>query len=475
MNTSSLDALCQQYQGLLLREDAHTISIAVVAPPSSALLEALRFASNKKIDISCWPEERLEKARQMMSEETLPSDQGQPVDLEALLDMALSRRASDIHFEPGEDAFRVRLRIDGVLYPLTPLSSSHAAPLLARIKVAADLDIAERRLPQDGQFTTRRGGKNIAFRVSTLPGRYGEKAVLRLQESRSLPLNAAIPGMSSAAQTLWHQALTSPQGLILVTGPTGSGKTRTLYAGLQQLNHVGVNICSVEDPIEIPLTGITQTQINNKAGLDFPRILRALLRQDPDIIMIGEIRDGITADIAIKAAQTGHLVLSTLHTNSTCETLIRLQQMGIPGWMVASSLRLIVAQRLVRKLCPHCRQPQQDSDPLPHEGVPEPLQHRHWLAVGCEHCYSGYYGRIALFELLTPGPGIRQAIVQGESAATLDRLARQQGMITLADSGMDAVTQGLTTRAELWRVLGETEDPIGDAASAIAGIESEGS
>ena len=258
--------------------------------------------------------------------------------------------------------------------------------------------------------------------------------------------------MQDAQLAAFSQALQQPQGLILVTGPTGSGKTVTLYSALQTRNTPDVNLCSVEDPVEIPIAGLNQTQIHPRAGLTFQGVLRALLRQDPDIIMVGEIRDGETAEIALKAAQTGHLVLSTLHTNSTTETLIRLQQMGVARWMIASALTLVIAQRLVRKLCPHCRQRLETPIMLPEAIWPTPLPR--WQAPGCQHCYHGFYGRTALFEVLPVTPALRQSIANGTSVDGVESNAQQLGMSTLFENGCKAVEQGLTTFEELVRVLG---------------------
>lgn len=461
MTATALSKLCHQYQAIIVREDDHTLYIAVAQSPEEPFLNALRFASNKQIHVSCWPEEQLEKARLPQAgqhpEKAAEQDIAEDSDpLDAILSCAITRRASDIHIEPGAEKLAIRLRVDGVLHLLHHLPSALAPPLLARLKVCAGLDIAERRLPQDGQFSTRVSATDVTLRVSTLPCHHGEKAVLRLQVLQPADYCADVPGMSGQQKKLWQHALDSPQGLILVTGPTGSGKTRTLYAGLHALNHSGVNICSAEDPIEIPIAGINQTQINTRAGLDFPLILRALLRQDPDIMMIGEIRDALTADIAIKAAQTGHLVLSTLHTNSTTDTVTRLQNMGIPGWVLASVLRLIVAQRLVRRLCPHCRQPAKTPAYIHHPGDTGPGEGlTHWLPAGCQRCYAGYYGRLALFEMLPPDPLIRQAISQGTDNTTLAGLAKESGYPSLLHSAAHAIRQGLTTASEVWRVIGD--------------------
>lgn len=456
MDNDYLNRLCQQHHAVVLSADEETMTIAVVDNPPPALLESLRFATQKQIDIECWSTERFEKHQQLaaasgagaLQEKTAPAAER----VNQILQQALQRRASDIHFEPAETACQVRLRIDGVLQPLPPLSAEQAVTLIARLKVLGKLDIAERRLPQDGQFTVELAGKPVSFRLSTLPCRYGEKVVLRVLQQTEQALEVEALGMSLPQQAQFFQALGCPQGLILVTGPTGSGKTVTLYSALGALNSPQVNVCSVEDPIEIPLPGLNQTQINPRAGLTFQSVLRALLRQDPDIIMIGEIRDGETAEIAIKAAQTGHLVLSTLHTNSTTETLVRLEQMGVPRWMLASALRVVVAQRLVRKLCPHCREPQREPLRLPSSLWAKPLPH--WQACGCENCYGGFYGRLALFELLPVDAALRQAVLDGATASEIETLARQQGMATLFESGCQAVEEGLTTIEELYRVLG---------------------
>jgi protein transport protein HofB len=452
---SRLDEICRQHQALLLREDEENITIAVTGAPSPLLLEALRFADQRQIEVEEWPQARLEQQRAITprAEESA----GMPAaSVAALIDRVLlhafQRRASDIHIEPCARGMQVRLRIDGVLQPLQTFSAAQQAPLIARLKILANLDIAERRLPQDGQFSLQLQGEQAAFRLSTLPVRRGEKAVIRLLQSESQDLRLEQLGMSSAALAHFHRALAQPQGLILVTGPTGSGKTFTLYSGLSHLNQPGKNLCSVEDPVEIPLEGINQTQINPRAGLDFQRVLRALLRQDPDVIMLGEIRDTESAEIAVKAAQTGHLVLSTLHTNSTTETLTRLRQMGIPGYLLASALRLVIAQRLVRRLCPRCRSPAEKIDGLPARLWPGSLQN--WQATGCDHCFSGYYGRLALFELLPINADLQAAIAADAGSEALIALAQRQNLTSLLASGFHAVHQGETSLAEVYRVIG---------------------
>ena len=455
MNSEQLVALCQRHHAVLLTSDTDMINIAVVGNPGTELMEALRFATQKRIDIECWSIERMEKHRQMTSHTHLPvvPDSRSAVDiLNHTLQLAINQRASDIHIEPMEHACQIRLRIDGVLCPQPPLSATLATMLSARLKVLGNLDIAERRLPQDGQFTVELANEPVSFRIATLPCSGGEKIVLRLLHQVQQALEPGKLGMRAEQLACFTGVLHNPQGLILVTGPTGSGKTVTLYSALQARNTPDVNICSVEDPIEIPLAGLNQTQINPRAGLTFQSVLRALLRQDPDIIMVGEIRDGETAEIAINAAQTGHLVLSTLHTNSTAEALVRLQQMGVARWMLSSALSLVITQRLVRRLCPHCRQETSDHTELPRAVWPRPLPR--WQPAGCDGCYHGFYGRVAIFEVLAIDNTLRQAIASGAATEVIEASARQAGMTSLFEHGCMAVEQGLTTLEELLRVLG---------------------
>ncbi|WFC87543.1 type II secretion system protein GspE [Enterobacter roggenkampii] len=455
MNTDQLVALCLRHHALLLSSDSERINIAVVGKPATELMEALRFATQKRIDIECWSAERMEKHRQLTSQSHLPgvSQTHSTVDvLNHTLQQAINQRASDIHIEPMEHACQIRLRIDGVLCPQPPLAAELANLLSARLKVLGNLDIAERRLPQDGQFTIELANEPVSFRIATLPCSGGEKIVLRLLHQVPQALEPKALGMNAEQLACFNAVLHQPQGLILVTGPTGSGKTVTLYSALQSRNTPDVNICSVEDPIEIPLAGLNQTQINPRAGLTFQNVLRALLRQDPDIIMVGEVRDGETAGIAINAAQTGHLVLSTLHTNSTTETLIRLEQMGVARWMISSALTMVIAQRLVRRLCPHCRRETRDQAQLPRSVWPRPLPR--WQPTGCDRCYHGFYGRVAIFEVLAIDNALRQAIASGAGTDVIEASARQAGMVSLFEHGCRAVEQGLTTIEELLRVLG---------------------
>lgn len=371
-----------------------------------------------------------------------------------LLD-AVRKGASDIHFEPYEESYRVRLRCDGILVETQQPTHHLSRRLSARIKILSKLDIAERRLPQDGRIKLKLNQDTaIDMRASTLPTLWGEKIVLRLLDSSKANLNIDMLGYSEPQKQLYLQALKKPQGMILVTGPTGSGKTVSLYAGLNILNTPEVNIATAEDPVEINLPGINQAQVQPQIGFGFPEALRAFLRQDPDIVMVGEIRDLETAEIAIKAAQTGHLVLSTLHTNSAAESVVRLSNMGIAPFNVASSLSLIIAQRLVRKLCNHCKQPHPLTESqvaalniLPHTTVYQAK------TDGCSECNRGYSGRTGVYEVMHFTDELTQAVNDKVTAKQLEQIARQQGMQTLRQSGIEKLLAGVTSYQELQRVI----------------------
>ncbi|MBW3140390.1 type IV-A pilus assembly ATPase PilB [Ferrimonas balearica] len=377
--------------------------------------------------------------------------------LNKIMAEAIRKGASDLHFEPYENEYRIRFRIDGMLHTVNTPPVALGPRLSARIKVMSKLDLAERRLPQDGRIKLKVGKKTmIDFRVSTLPTLYGEKVVMRILDSSAAKLNIDILGFSEAQKDLYLKNLHRPQGMILVTGPTGSGKTVSLYTGLNILNTEERNISTAEDPVEINLPGINQVQIHPKAGLSFASALRAFLRQDPDIVMVGEIRDLETAEIAVKAAQTGHLVMSTLHTNSAAETLTRMLNMGVPAYNIASSVNLIMAQRLCRKLCPKCRQPES----IPHEELlregfsPGQLhcQPTIYRAVGCDACTDGYKGRVGLYELMAMSKAISDLIMNNGSSLELEAQANREGMIGLRHSGLLKVLEGVTSLAEVNRV-----------------------
>ncbi|PJG59874.1 PilB family type IVa pilus assembly ATPase TapB [Aeromonas cavernicola] len=370
---------------------------------------------------------------------------------------AIKRGASDLHFEPYEVKYRIRFRIDGILHEVATPPVSLASRFSARLKVMARLDIAERRLPQDGRLKLKLPrNKSIDMRVNTLPTMWGEKIVIRLLDSSAARLNIDQLGFDEQQKAQYLHALAKPQGMILVTGPTGSGKTVSLYTGLNILNTTEINISTAEDPVEINLPGVNQVQVNPKAGLTFASALRSFLRQDPDVVMVGEIRDLETAEIAIKAAQTGHLVLSTLHTNSAAETLTRMINMGVPAFNIASSVTLIVAQRLARKLCEHCKAPHElpDAELLQLGFSPQQLAAglRLFKPVGCKECAGGYKGRVGLYEVMLMSDDIAREIMQGANSLQIAALAQREGMRTLRVSGLEKARLGVTSLAEVNRV-----------------------
>jgi len=373
-----------------------------------------------------------------------------------ILSDAIKKGASDIHIEPYEKSFRVRYRIDGVLYDTMQPPMKLRAAIISRAKIMAQLDIAERRLPQDGRIKIRMGQKEIDFRVSTLPTIFGEKVVLRLLDKSNLQLDMSSLGFDPQALQLFEKAILAPHGMVLVTGPTGSGKTTTLYSGLHRLNTVETNIMTAEDPVEYNLAGVNQVQMKAEIGLNFAAALRAFLRQDPDIIMVGEIRDYETAEIAIKAALTGHLVLSTLHTNDAPSTVSRLINMGVEPFLVAASTNMILAQRLARKICNSCKEeitvPRQalvDVGFAPDESKGLSC----YQGKGCMECNdTGYRGRVALYEVMAITEDIKDAILQGASVNEMKELGRKHGMKTLREAGLQKIREGMTTIPEIMRV-----------------------
>jgi len=373
-----------------------------------------------------------------------------------LLD-AIKQGASDIHFEPYEQNYRVRFRTDGILREIIKPPKTLAPRLAARIKVMSQMDISERRIPQDGRIQMKLSkNRSIDFRVNTLPTMFGEKIVMRILDPTSAQMGIDALGYDDDQKQLFLEALAKPQGMILVTGPTGSGKTVSLYTGLSILNTDERNIATAEDPVEINMEGINQVLVNNKVGLDFAEALRSFLRQDPDIIMVGEIRDIETAEIAIKAAQTGHLVLSTLHTNSAAETITRMMNMGVPAYNIASSVSLIIAQRLARRLCKQCSIPETE---VPHDALMELGFNDEMLenatikrAVGCEACKDGYRGRVGIYEVVKVTKTLANLIMGGDNSIDLDKQARREGFADLRLSALRKAAQGLISLEEVNRV-----------------------
>jgi type IV pilus assembly protein PilB len=370
---------------------------------------------------------------------------------------AIKQGASDIHFEPYEKTYRVRFRTDGILQVVVKPPRNLAPRLAARLKVMSQMDISERRVPQDGRIQMKLSrNRAIDFRVNTLPTLYGEKIVLRILDPSSAQMGIDALGYEPEQKEMYLKVLNQPQGMILVTGPTGSGKTVSLYTGLNILNTYERNISTAEDPVEINLEGVNQVHVNAKVGLNFAEALRSFLRQDPDVIMVGEIRDLETAEIAIKAAQTGHLVLSTLHTNSASETITRLLNMGVPAFNVASSVNLIIAQRLARRLCKSCKAPVTD---IPHatllaEGFTEAMldQATIYRAVGCSECNNGYKGRVGIYEVVKITPQIARLIMEHGNSLQISEMARAEGFPDLRMSALRKVADGLTSLEEANRI-----------------------
>ena len=375
-----------------------------------------------------------------------------------LLD-AIKKGASDIHFEPYEKRYRVRYRTDGILQEVASPPINLSGKIAARLKVMSKMDISERRIPQDGRIKMKLSrSKAIDFRVNTLPTLWGEKIVLRILDPSSAQMGIDALGYEEDQKALYMEALAQPQGMILVTGPTGSGKTVSLYTGLNILNTEEANISTAEDPVEINLEGINQVNVNAKVGLDFGEALRSFLRQDPDIVMVGEIRDLDTASIAIKAAQTGHLVLSTLHTNSAPETLTRLANMGIPAFNIATSVTLIIAQRLGRRLCSACKQPAD----IPEQVLLDAGMSKEMIAsgtffqpVGCESCNKGYKGRVGIYEVVKITPALSKIIMDGGNSLEIAAVAKEEGFNSLRISALQKVHQGVTSLEEANRVTSD--------------------
>ena len=376
--------------------------------------------------------------------------------LQQTWELAAQLRASDVHFEPFENFFRVRLRVDGVLQEISPPPFEFKEQIASRIKVLSRLDIAEKRVPQDGRMSLGlQNTQRLNLRVSTLPTLFGEKIVVRILSTDLAKLNLDHLGYGMTDKEKLLEAIQKPHGMVLVTGPTGSGKSQSLYACLNLLNRAEVNIASVEDPSEIQLPGINQVNVKERIGLNFATTLRAFLRQDPDVLMVGEIRDHETADIVMKAAQTGHLVLSTLHTQDAPSALVRLRNMGVATYNLASSISLISAQRLVRRLCMHCRTPIRVSPQrLKELGLksfadPASPQHHFYAAQGCSQCHKGYWGRIGLFQVMPITAAMQHLILHNASGSELTAQAEKEGVSTLRHAGLVQASMGITTLSEV--------------------------
>ena len=389
----------------------------------------------------------------------------------SLVEQAVRQRASDIHVEAEPDRIRVRCRVDGVLYTTATYSNRLLSAIVARIKIISGLDISEKRKPQDGRFSYTVDRREYDIRVSTLPTVYGEKCVLRLNQKKALSHNKRTLGLFDEDMVKFDRILSRPNGIVLVTGPTGSGKSTTLYTALSELNSDMVNIITVEDPVEANIEGINQVQVNVKSELTFANALRSILRQDPDIIMIGEIRDGETASIAVQASITGHLVVSTLHTNDTASSVTRLLDMGVESYLIADSTVGIIAQRLVRRLCPNCKRQRHLYDHEAEYLELSPEERKHQLIgepVGCQRCNgTGYYGRIGVYEIMEITPRLRGMIARREHTDSLRKAAIEEGMTTLKQSARRLVLDGTTAITELQAITVEDGDQMRPASQMV--------
>jgi len=469
---------------LPLKREGRTLTVALADPTNHAVVDDLKFITRYDIfpviageytlrtAIERYYEQtdaQLQNLLKDMEEEDLEvieeedDDAGQPLQvgddapvvklINGILTDAVKRGASDIHIEPFEHEIRVRYRIDGALQEVMKPPAKLKAALTSRVKIMSNLNIAERRVPQDGRIKLKMGKRVIDFRVSTLPVIYGEKIVLRILDKGNLTLDLTKFGFEPQAEKDLMRSILNPYGMVLVTGPTGSGKTTTLYSALQRINTIEVNIMTAEDPVEYNLHGINQVLVRNEIGMSFAAALKAFLRQDPNIIMVGEIRDIETGSIAIKAALTGHLVLSTLHTNDAPSTITRMIDMGIEPFNVASAVNLIVAQRLVRRICSHCK--------APHEYAPEELEAlsmspdelrsmQFFKGTGCDTCNgTGYKGRAGLYEVMFLTPELRRMILRGASTAEMTDQAVKEGMLTLRMDGVVKIKNGISTLEEI--------------------------
>ena len=466
-------------RALPLALDAGTIVLAVADPLDAFTPAAIEAATGHPVRLQVAIPIELEAAFERLyptappDAEAAPDTPADPLDYDAerlkdlaseapvirlvnqIISQAVETRASDIHLEPFPDRLRVRYRYDGVLHEVDGPSATLTAAVTSRVKIMARLDIAERRLPQDGRIKLAVRGTEVDFRVSTIPSQHGETVVLRVLDRSAVTFDYARLGLVPAVAARLSAALDLPNGIVLVTGPTGSGKTTTLYAGLSALNAITRKVITVEDPIEYQLEGVNQVQVKPQIGLDFATLLRSILRQDPDVIMVGEIRDLETAQIAVQAALTGHLVLSTLHTNSAAATVTRLRDMGLEDYLMTAVLRGVLAQRLVRRLCDHCKR---ETNPAPELVARFALDKRGpvrlWHPTGCQHCRdTGFRGRQAIAEFLQPTPEIERLIYARATPAEIEREATAHGMVPMFDAGLDAALAGTTTIEEVVRSI----------------------
>ncbi|CAM4179382.1 type IV-A pilus assembly ATPase PilB [Acinetobacter pragensis] len=483
------EKLITRYRVLPIFKNANTLYVATSNPTNIEAVDAIRFSSKMNTETIIVEHNKLEKLIEQSFAEESTFDFDDDFDLDIATDApeqsadddeeekgeeapivkyinkllvdAIRMGASDLHFEPYEKIYRVRYRVDGVLRQIANPPLQLANRLASRLKVMSQMDISEKRVPQDGRIKLKLSkSKAIDFRVNSLPTLFGEKLVLRILDPSSAMLGIDALGYEPEQKKLFMDALDKPQGMLLITGPTGSGKTVSLYTGLNILNREDTNISTAEDPVEINLEGVNQVNVNNKVGLTFAAALKSFLRQDPDIVMVGEIRDLETAEIAIKAAQTGHMVLSTLHTNSAPETLTRLRNMGVPSFNIATSVNLVIAQRLARRLCAQCKEaieiPEQSLLEMgfTEDDIKNP-DFQIYQPVGCPECREGYKGRVGIYEVMKVIPEISRIIMEDGNALQIADAAAQAGFNNLRRSGLMKVMQGVTSLQEVNRVTSE--------------------
>lgn len=476
-------ALAFRHQVLPLTATATTLCVAIADPFNTAAADDLRLVTGKKVELVFAPPQEIHRlveeyyTRRMIADtseddvQVLDDDNADIGDLASMakeatviklvnliLRQAVQERASDVHVEPFEKTLKVRYRIDGVLHETPPTPRRLQSAIISRLKIMANLDIAERRKPQDGRIKTRIAGREIDIRMSAVPTLYGESVVLRLLDRSAMNYGMEQIGMLPGILHTMEQLIALPHGMILATGPTGSGKTTTLYSALRAAYSTEKKIITIEDPIEYQLDGVNQIQVHPQIGLTFASGLRSILRQDPDIIMVGEIRDAETAEIAVHSALTGHLVFSSLHTNDAAGAVTRLLEMGIDAYLVASSLEAVMAQRLVRTICPQCKVPRTDTAILLEQFAGSPLAATLgstplYIGRGCEQCkHSGYRGRTGIYELLLMDNAIRPLVMEHAPATDIRAQASQKGMRSLREDGWEKVAQGITTVEEVLRV-----------------------
>jgi len=485
------EPMAQMYRVIPTEFDGSTLTVAMCDPQNLGTQDELRTFLGHNISVVVATEpamlaaldryygENTESVESIVSEmesdpelaAAIAAAEGNAIDLtsvEALADsapvrkllnmvllLAIKDQASDLHFEPFEDEFRIRIKADGVLYEMVPPPRHLAFAITTRIKVMANLDIAERRLPQDGRIELSIGGHPVDLRVSVLPTMFGESVVMRVLDRSVVSLDLAKVGLNDATMKQFREVIAKPNGIVLVTGPTGSGKTTTLYSALNELNTIEDKLITTEDPVEYDMEGIIQVPIDPSIGNTFANCLRAILRQDPDKILVGEIRDLETAEIAVQASLTGHMVFSTLHTNDAPSTITRLKDMGIPTFLLTATVEAILAQRLVRRVCEKCREeytpPAEVLDDL-QLSAKELKGKKFFRGSGCENCNNtGYRGRVGLFELMIMNNALREKIMQNVSSDDLRKVAQKSGMVTLRDAGMKACFEGITTADEVIR------------------------